>query len=638
MNNAIPGRIFDFLFKFPPFHFLAEAELKALAERVVVQYQRPATFIFNAGEESTGFFYVVRQGAVHLLQMEGENEMLVDTCDEGDVLGIRPFLANQPYLLTARAEEESLLYAIPGDWLTDAMANNPRLAIYLARTIAVDTQRRYGQLAGNPLMLAQGPIAPGHPFLSEVLPIHPKRPPVCCASGNTIQQAAQTMTRERVSSIVVVNPQGLPIGILTDKDFRQQVATGRVSVDHPVDRIMSAPVITIGAEVTQADVQMQMIKHRIHHLVVTDDGTPNTPVAGVLTEHDLLVAQGDHPAVLLRRIRRAHSDSELREIREQAEKLLRKYLYQEVSIAFISSLMTEINDALIQRMLERETERTRPPVSFCWLTLGSEGRGEQLLRTDQDNALVFADPEPGQCDSVQSFFIDLAQRVNRGLAACGFEYCPADMMARNPQRCLSLTEWKQQFSRWLDEPDPKAVLHSTIFFDFRPVYGNYDLADALTEHIFHDLDQKSVFLHFLAKQALKNPPPLTFFRSFVVERSGEHKNEFDIKGRAMMPLADAARVLILGSRVGQVNNTFRRFERLAALEPQNADVYLAAAEAYEMFMRYRALKGLENNDSGRYFSIADLTKLEKVNLRHAFHPIRQLQQVLMTRYQLAQMM
>lgn len=640
MQNAIPGRILDFLRKYPPFTLMDAGHLSDLAGQVVVQYHRPGEVLFRSGDTPGDRIFLVREGAVHLYAIEEGQKLLVDICDEGDLFGLRPLLAEQDYMLEAEVQEESLLYAIRMSDLRDQLADNAALSLYLARSVATSTQRRYELKPGRTWRLSPNVETGAALSLDGLQMLTPNREPVTCRADFSIRQAAQRMSDQRVSSIVVVDERQRPQGIITDKDLRRRVATGMINPSEKVTRIMSAPVFTTAAPITVADAQMQMVRREIHHLVLTEDGTDQRPVTGVLTEHDLLVAQGNQPAVLIRRIRRATSTAALAAIRDRAEVLLRAYLEQEVSMPFISGILTAINDALIRRVivLSREGLPEKPDVPFCWLALGSEGREEQLLRTDQDNALVFGDVGPSQLETVRSYFLNLADRVNRGLAECGFVFCPADMMARNPQWCLSLPEWKRQFSIWIDTPEPQAVMHSSIFFDFRPVYGDAHLAEALTQHIFTDLDQKEIFLQYLAREALKNPPPLTFFRSFVVEKSGAHKDTFDLKARAMMPLADAARVLILGSRVGQVHNTFRRFEKLADLEPQNGELYRQAGEAYELLMRFRALRGLRAGDSGRYLDPADLSKLERLNLRHCFQPIRQLQNLLMTRYQLAHLL
>jgi len=335
-----------------------------------------------------------------------------------------------------------------------------------------------------------------------------------------------------------------------------------------------------------------MMRTSVNHLVQTRDGTDRTAVTGVISKHDLLVLEGNNPAVLIREITRAKSAGYLRVLRERAEGVLATYLQQEVSIVFITTVMTQLNDEIIRTCIKISLARMQadgrgnPPALFDWLALGSQGRGEQLLRTDQDNALIFEDVPPARYNAVKDWFLQFSTYVTELLHQVGFKYCPADMMASNPRWCLPVSKWKEQFSDWMRESTAENLLNTSIFFDYRGVWGDGSLPGKLTEHIFEELGKgRKRFLALLAQSALNNPSPLTFFRNFVVERSGEHKNQFDLKTRAMRPLTDAARVLVLNARTGTVNNTFRRFSHLAELEPQNADLYREAAEAYEMLIR-----------------------------------------------------
>lgn len=641
MDNVIPQRIFDFMKAYPPFNLLPDDTLMQVSERVQVQYKKPQSVVFEQGGEPGLHIFMVREGAIQLFRETEADTILVEQCDEGDVFGIRPMLAEEAYALTAKAAEETLLYAINIEGFRQVLEAHPQVAYYLASTYAAGAGERY-KVANSAQLFLDRQETPNESFaLMEVQSLERSKAPVTCTKLTTIQEAAQIMSEQEVGSIIVVDTGRAPIGIMTDKDLRRKVATGQISLEAPVADIMSSPVITMPPNVTVADVQIEMVRHRINHICLTEDGTDRSPVAGVLSEHDLMVMQGNNPAILIREIRRCREALRLREIRERAEQLLKTYIHQEVAIGFISTVMTEVNDEIIIRCLKLSEAamaaegKPKPKAGYCWLALGSEGRGEQLLRTDQDNALVFEAVPPADYEATKAFYLDLASRATSLLHEVGFQYCPADMMASNPAWCLSLPEWKQQFSHWIQKPEPQAVMYCTIFFDFRPIHGLRTLSEALTEHIFQALDNQDIFLVYLGKNALQNPPPLTFFRNFVVESSGDHKDEFDIKARAMMPLADAARLLMLHAREGQVNNTFRRFGRLAELEPNNRELYEQAADAYEVLMRYRALQGLKKQNSGRYFNPSGLTKMERINLRNTFRPIKELQTLLNTRFRLA---
>jgi len=639
MKNAIPDRIYSFLKSYPPFSLLEKQDLEELSSQVLIQYLQPNEFVFKEGTMPKDHIYMVREGAIQLFQQEGN--ILVEQCDEGDLFGIRPLIAKQAYVLSAKATEETLVYAIQTNNLRDLIESNPKLGYYLAQNFAIGIGSKYSKLYKGRLFLEKDLAKNLATSLFEIQSIQHSKKPVTCSPETPLQEAAIIMRANNVGSLLMVDDAFHPIGILTDRDLRNKVVTGEISFQAPVSAIMKSPVITIEPERTVADIQIVMMKYRIHHLCITEDGTPQSKIIGVLSQHDLLVMQGNNPAVLIQEMQRSKTVLELQHIREKAEDLLEQYLQQEVAMSFIASMMTEINDDLIVRIIEfslaelAEEGAAQPTIKWCWIGLGSEGRGEQLLRTDQDNALIFEDVAEEKLASVRTYFLNLAKKITDKLNSCGFEYCPGDMMASNPKWCLSLSEWKNQFTQWITQPTTLNILHCNIFFDYRPLYGDFFLTEILTQHIFDLLDEKAIFLPMMAKNALENLPPLTFFRNFVVEKDGVNKDEFDIKLRAMMPLTDAARILILSKKLGKINNTFERFEKLAEVEPQNKELYEQAAEAYEILIRYRALQGLENKDNGRYLNPANLTKMQRLNLRNSFRPIKELQSILQVRFQVS---
>ncbi|MCX2738745.1 DUF294 nucleotidyltransferase-like domain-containing protein [Pontibacter anaerobius] len=635
--NVIQERVLEFLKQYPPFSLIAAEELQRLAGQVRVLYLEPEQVLFKQVDTPHDMFYLVRQGSVRLEQGPEGAQRLVDVCDEGDVFGARALIAKKDYSSTATAAEETLVYGIPITLFEPILHHNPEVALYFAAGFAAGAPVQQGRMqeTNQARRGLSGYTSPQPLHLEDVLTLDTNRNKVTCTAATSIRLAAQIMSDKDSSFILVVDEQEQPTGIITDTDLRKRVVAGHVSIDDPVEEVMSAPVISIHPNPHMAEALLMMMRHHVKHLCVTADGSINSAVQGVLTEHHLLLAQGSNPAILVQEIRQTQSIDNLPAIRDRAEELLQKYLEQEVNIAFIANIITEINDALVVRALQHaESILGPPPLHYCWLSIGSEGREEQLLRTDQDNALVFADAHAADEKEAQAYFVKLAAQVNEVLVKCGFERCPADMMASNPKWCQPLHNWKSYFHSWIHEPTEKALLNASIFFDYRPVHGDFNLATQLTNYIYEHIQQEHVFLPYLAKHALQSPPPLSFFRNFIVERSGEHKDQFDIKLRAMTPLVDAARVLTLDNRVAGLNNTFKRFEKLAELEPQNAELYQEAAMAYEIMMRHRALSGLRNRNSGRYINPAQLNKLERQTLRNTFKPISDVQELLQVRFQL----
>ncbi len=639
MSKTIIHRIYDFLKDYPPFSFIDKEILLKIASQVKVIYSEKDELIFKQGVIPEKHFYVVREGAVELYNEYETQKLLVDICDEGDIFGIRPlFHDNQPYTLTAKVSEESLVYKIPSEPLREIIQNNFRVKEFFQNSFVAGVRSPYSMQIRNKSFTSFGNELVLSEQFTELQTIELRKKPITCSPNTKIKDAAKIMRDNNIGSLIVVDNSKFPVGILTDRDLRNKVVPGDIDISDVVTKIMSSPVITQEMDVTIADLQIKMIENNIHHICITEEGTNKSKTIGIVSEHDILLTNANNPSVLIREIKRAKNEKELQVIRENADELMKNYLMHGVSISFISRIITEINNHLTRRAIEfaitelQEKSLIQPNLNWCWLALGSQGREEQLLKTDQDNAIIFEDVERSEYKKIKIYFLELAKIVTRILNTCGFDYCPSNMMANNPRWCLSLTEWKEQFRNWIYSPGEKEVMYSTIFFDYRPIYGNKKLTDELTAAIDEYIDKQKSFLSFLAKNALENPAPIGFFRNLLVEHNGKHKNEFDIKARAMMPLVDAARVLVLEKKVRGINNTPKRCRKLAEIEPQNKDLFLEAADAFEILMHFRALEGIKNNNIGRYFNPKELNKMQRVMLRNSFKPIKEIQNILTIRF------
>jgi CBS domain-containing protein len=638
MKNTIAERIYDFLKNFPPFDVLEKEQLLKIASQVKVTYLEKDTFIFRQAENPGENFYVVKDGAIGLTRIMDGEEILVDICDEGDIFGLRSPIQNNHYLLNAKSKEESILYAISVDILKEIIETNDSAHKFLIASYSTNIRAPYANGSNAQLFANEDVLLSNKSNLSDIQTAKYSKHPVTCLPTTTIQEAAQIMCTKRVGSILIVKNKK-PVGIITDKDLRIKIATGLISIGKNVTEIMSSPVITAPEKITVAEAQISMIKNKITHLCITKDGTPNSELIGLLSEHDIVVLHGNNPSVLVKELKRAKDVNTLKYIRDKTSDLLNGYIEQNIPIIFVSKIISEINDAIIIKAIEfslNEMEN-QPPVKFGWLTLGSQGRKEQLLITDQDNALIFEDVPTKDYKKTKNYFLKLAKSVTDKLHIIGYDYCPADMMASNPKWCLSSTEWKNQFNAWITQPTEKAIMMCTIFFDYTLLYGDTNLVSNMTESIFKSIDSFDIFLNFLAKNALLSKPPLSFFRQFVVEHDGENKDQFDLKSRALMPLTDAARVLTLAHNIKDVNNTILRFQDLAEAEPNNKELYLSCIDSFKILLRYRTKQGIKHNDSGRYVGLNNLSKAEKLKLKGCFKPIKDIQDLLSVRYNLAQL-
>lgn len=635
MKNLIAERIADFLKKYPPFCNLSLIDLVAISKESLVLHLEKRELLFDVDDPPHSMFYVVKDGAVALSVLYDSEQVLVDQCDEGDILGLRPFFAKDPYLMTARASEESLLYAIPIAVFKPYIFENPMIATFLLESFASNTRNPNSTHDKGKLVFDRMSASERIETIQFFQPISHTQNPIMACRKDSVKSIAEKMSRAKVGS-VIIEENHLPIGIITDKDLRYKIATGLFSIETSVEQIMSSPVITVRPHGSVAEAQLLMLQHDIGHLCVTADGSNESEIIGIISEHDVVVAQANNPGVFLKQTKRADSAQGLKAVRDNLTKFIRNALSENIPIAHICQIAGEINRAITARAIELSILKIggRPPVPFAWMNLGSMGRKEQLLLTDQDNALVFEDVTEERYDDVKSYFLQLASAVTQMLNVVGYEFCPAEMMASNPLWCKSVKEWKEQYNTWIHSPAEKGILMCSIFFDYDFVYGDQELVDAITASILKNINNNQIFFGYLGSDALKNPPPLGFFRRFLVEKDGEQKDTFDIKSRGLMPLIDAARVLSLGQKNIVINSTFLRFKELAALEPQNAIIYEACSEAFSILLKFRTEEGFASDSSGRYLDLNKLSKLDKVKLKNAFQPISDVQEILKTRFQL----
>lgn len=633
MKNTISHRVADFLKNFPPFTFLQQKDIEIISEQISIIYKEKDSVVFAENEETHSCFYVVHKGAV-ALRTSLQNDIL-DMCDEGDIFGLRPLIANENYKMEARTHEESILYAIPIAIFKPYALENRAVGNFLIESFASNTGNPYskshsGKLYGE---TSGSEFLDNDKKLLDLQPVKYSKKLITCSSTTTVKSIAETMTKKNVGAILVVEDT-LPIGIITDKDLRNKIVTGEFPITTTADMIMTAPVITYPKKMTITQAQMAMMKSNISHLCITKDGTPNSKAVGILSKHDVMVELGNNPGVLIKAVKRAKKFKQIKPIRASIMQLLQGYLDQNIPMTLTSKIITELNDVCIKQVIAIALKKmkTPPPVKFAWLALGSQGRSEQLLHTDQDNALVYEDvPEELKIET-KNYFLELATHVNKGLFVIGYDYCPAEMMASNPKWCLSLGEWESLIYHWITNPGKNEVLLSFIFFDYSLSYGDSELVNKLSEFIFENVKANPVFYIHLVSGALQSPSPTGFFRQFLLEQDGAHKDFFDIKRRALMPLTDAARVLILSHSVKSISNTPERFEKLAELEPHNRELYLACSYSYKALLKFRTKQGLLHNDSGQFISLESLSKLGKIKLKRTFKTIKELQELITIRF------
>lgn len=634
MKNSLAERIADFLKNFPPFNYIPSEDLYKIATETKVIYFEKDETLYSQGNAPKDYFYIVNQGAIRIYRHDGSKTVEIEMCDEGDVLGLKPLVVNENYALNAKAYEESIVYAIPIIVFNQQFANNPDINKYLVTRFASNSQVNFSQEDNNTIFADYKRTSQTDYFSTKIEGLLTKA--ISCNHSCTVKKAAKKMSKNDISSIFILEDQK-PIGIITNKRLLRKIATGKHNIDENVKQIMISPVVTAPPNISIAEAQIVMLKNKEEHVCVTQDGTANSRMINMLTQQDIIASLSNNPALLMKQISRARTIARLREIRQQLNQLLKRYIDQKISFTHTLTVIAELNEAINQKAVKisvAEFEK-EPPVDFAFFVMGSQARKEQLMPTDQDNALIFEDVDEEELETTRAFFTELSQLITKNLHSIGYEYCSAEMMASNPAWCLSKKEWKTKFENWIHNPNDKALLLFSVFFDFSFVYGNKELVDDMTNTVYDNTPNNSRFFMFLAQDATKNPSPIGFFRQFLVDQDGAHKDQFNIKQRAMMPLIDAARILTLHHNLRGVNNTAERYYKLRELEPQNAEVYEACAYAFKALLKFKTQNGLatEGEESSKFIKLETLSKNEKMKLRRCFKPIKSIQELIAVRFQ-----
>ncbi len=635
MENAISQRIANFLKEYEPFNYLNYDDLIRIVSTIRVLNLEKHKSLFQINDALHDSFYVVASGIIHLTVISDAEETLLNKCYPGDIFGLRPFFAKNNYQMTAKAREECLVYAIPIVAFKPFVAQNSNVLDFLLESFAVNTKNNLDSQN-------KGLISDNVNYVdkqSDMLyfqSLNYNKTPLKISFDTIIKDAAQLVTDNMFDSALVTD-QNYPIGIVTDQDFRSKVATGRYPLTSTINKIMASPVITVTENISVAEAQLVMLKHSVTHLCVTKDGTDKSEVKGIISEHDLVVAQANNPGILLKEIKRSQTAKQLKAVRNNLTDIIQSSLNKNIPLIHINNIVGEITLAIVKRAVEQAIlDLGSPPARFAWLSIGSQGRKEQLLLSDQDSVLVFEDVSEEKYRDVKDYFLRLSKKATAILEIVGFFSCPKGHISSNRMWCKSLSEWIKQYNSWLNNPGENSNEISSIFFDYEMAFGDQKIEDAITETIFNNIKNKVLFFDYLGNDTLKKPTPLNFFKKFNVEEEGENKGKFDIKTRAILPLVDGARMLVLSNNIKGVNSTYLRFKQLAMIDPKFSEIYLNCADAFIVLSKFRTLEGMKNDNDGQFINLEELSKIDKEKLKNALNPMKELEDLIKDKFQLTQ--
>lgn len=630
MKNSIAESVANFLKDYKPFSFISFDDLKEISKFIKVIHLDKDQTLFQINDSLHDSFYVINSGVIHLTVISDAEETLLNKCYFGDVFGLRPFFAKNNYQMTAKANEEAILYAVPIDKVKPFVVQNANVLNFLLESFASNsnnpTDKDRNKLIADTVQLSE--FQNDFSFF-QTLTYNKK--PLIVNHDQTIREVALLMADNLLDSVFIKEDAKL-VGIVTDADFRLKVATGKQAIQSHIDKIMGHPVITVTENISLAEAQLVMLSHKVHHLCVTLDGTPHTDVKGVITQNDLVQAQANSPGVLIKEIKRSINATELKGIRNSLSNIIQQAVTKNIPLQHIFNVSGEITLAIIRRAIELSIlDLGSPPVPFAFISIGSQGRKEQLLLTDSDNYLIFKDIDIQQVRTVKDYFNQLTKKTNETLERVGYQHCKFGHTANHQIWCKSLTEWIKQYENWINTPGEYTNEHCSIFFDYEFVFGDQSLESEITEVIF-GIKNKTLFFDYLGNDALKNPAPLNFFKKFNEEDNGT----FNIKSKAINQMVDIGRLLAFHHDLKGINNTFSRYKELAIKDNGNAEIYLEAAETFLLLSRYRTLEGLKNDNSGEFIHIEKLSKNDREKLKESLHILKDLEEIVKDTFQLTQ--
>ncbi len=620
----------EFLQKFPPFNQMDTAHLAFLVEHCQLRFYAEGDSIIKPSDGPVEHFYIVKQGRVHGERPHSARRGTETTFEitVGECFPLAALIGERATRTEHLAAEDTFCLLLTKLAFVKLFAVSNPLRDFALRGVSslLDQVNQQVQLRAVETLGAQYSL---DTRLGELA----MRQPIGCAPQTPLREAVRLMHEQHVGSIVVVDPDNRPLGIFTLRDLRRVVADG-ADLAQPISNLMTPRPFHLPPDASAFDAAIAMTERHIAHVCLVD----HEKLCGVISERDLFSLQRVDLVHLARTIRHAGKVETLAGLRSDIRLLVDRMLAHGASSTQITHIVTLLNDHTVSRVIELTIEEMGDPgMSFTWLCFGSEGRREQTLHTDQDNGILFEAADAAEAAAIRGRLLPLAAEINQRLAQCGFTLCKGNIMASNPELCLSRQEWSRRFAGFVLEATPENLLGSTIYFDLRAIWGPDEGCEQLREELLGRIGNNSLFQHMMAENALRHRPPVGRFRDFVVARSGADKDTLDLKVQGLTPFVDGARLLALANHISAVG-TLERLRALVAKGVIEAQDGAAYEEAYHFIQQTRMQQHqLQARDEQPYSNRLDpdsLNLLDRRILRESFRQAQRLQSSLAVRYQL----
>ncbi len=563
----------DVLRRYRPFDRMEELAVDFLVRCLVPVDYAAGSMIASPRVGAKRRLHIVLRGAVHIEQ-SGVDEVFEEPnppLGPGDCFPIGALFTDTMSASIYRAVEPTRCLELDAPDFAELLQLSPSFQRHCVTRVTALLQEARARIHTQQTHIISEQQSMASPLRTIV-----RHRPVTCPAEMPIREALLTMRQAETGSIVITTPGGAPLGIFTVQDLLDRVVLEAVDLSAPIATVMTPRPLTLSADATAYDAALAMAQHRRRHVPVVEEGR----MIGMVSQRDLFSVQRVTLRQLPETIAAAQDAAALEQAAREIRQLARDMLANGIAAEHLTQFIAALNDRLTQRVLELEfPQHALGGVRLCWIALGSEGRLEQTFATDQDNGIIFSHPDGTAPQAARERLLPFASAVNHTLDRCGFPLCKGNIMASNPRWCLSLEEWRAQFSAWIRNTDPQAMLNSAIFFDFRPVFGDATLSDCLRTWLLDFTQATPRFLMQMAQGALSTRVPLGTIRDFLLDDGREFPHTIDLKLYGLRPFVDAARINALRFGVAHTN-TAQRLRLTAPTMNLRADDVRAFVDAY----------------------------------------------------------
>lgn len=630
LTIRLSGLILEFLQHHAPFNQMHADHQMFLAERLTESFFPQDTVVTGPEHGEADKLYIIKQGRIRgFTNRSASNDDSVWELVEGESFPIGALLSHREVHTWHRAMQDTSCYVLSRDDFESLLNKSNVFHDFCTRRLANLLDHAVKNMQASTATTVSQDSSLNTP-LRELLQ---SSKPISCSAATPIRTALEMIETAQRRSIAIIDDQQRPIGILTLRDVMVRVTLAKVDIDTPIHTVMTPVEDFLSPDDFAYEAALVMAQRGFGHICVVDNGR----FAGLLSERDLFSLQRVGLGNLSRAIQRSEDIQTLQQLSRDIVVFTDQMLAQGASVSQLMRLITTLNDLITQQVISIcETEYGKPDIEYTWLAFGSEGRMEQTLKTDQDNGILF-EAESKNVEDTRKQLLPLARNINQALAEVGFPLCPGNIMASNPECCLSLDEWHARFDKWISVGTPEHLLNASIFFDFRVLHGNAAAANKLRLWLDEKSKQNSLFRQKMATNALRNRPPLGLFRDFASSGNKDHPNAIDLKTHGITPFVDAARIFALASKIDKTNTIARLKQAVInkTIRKESAESWIEAYQYIQLLRmrnhRQQSKRGVELNN---FLDPDELNELERRILKEAFRQARKIQTKLALDYQL----